>query len=493
MSSLEGGFPPVDFETWRRKVEADLRGADFDEALAYGGLDDLGLRALEHESTAPTASDPGGLPGVAPFTRGAHIPGDGPAAWKVALTLDTADPAVARRHLFHDLSLGVGSLWLRLGSPGRDGGVGIRGLEDFRTLLDGVDLSIVDVMLDAGDPRLAAALLDKLVDDPSALSGSLAGDPIGAWASGRVRDLDAAFERLAAATAWCRGRAPGLGAFHADGVLWHDKGASPVQELALTLAATVETLRRLDGFRIEPSDFAAQLRAVFAVGRRNFLEIAKLRAWRLLLSKVLKAGGVDDAAPRLAVAPGRIHLTRVDPWVNLLRATAQTFTAACAGADLIVTPRYDQLWGDGDAEARSRRYSINLQHVLAQEAHLGRVADPAGGSWALERMTDDLARSAWDLFRDYEAAGGLVACLRAGRVHADLRATVAERRVRLAKRLDPIIGVSYFPNLDERRPAGEPPPPTTVDRADGSGAAASPLIEPALVDSVAAALVDGAP
>ncbi|MEO1370250.1 MAG: methylmalonyl-CoA mutase family protein, partial [Acidobacteriota bacterium] len=378
---------------------------------------------------------------------------------KVALALDTADPEIARRHLFHDLSLGVGSLWLRLASPGRDGGVEIRDLDGFRALLDGVDLSIVDVMLDAGDPRLAAGLLENLVDDPSTLSGSLAGDPIGSWVTGRVRDLDAAFERLAAAATWCRGRAPGLGAVHADGVLWHDKGASPAQELALTLASTVETLRRLDGFRVEPSDFANQLRAVFAVGRRSFLEIAKLRAWRWLLSKVLKAGGALGAAPRLAVAPGRIHLTRVDPWVNLLRATAQTFTAACAGADLVVTPRYDQLWGDGGGggDWRSRRYSINLQHVLAQEAHLGRVADPAGGSWAIERMTDALARSAWDLFRDYEAAGGLVACLRAGRVQADLRTTVAARRARVAKRLDPIIGVSFFPHLDERRPAPAPP------------------------------------
>ncbi|MEO1084582.1 MAG: methylmalonyl-CoA mutase family protein, partial [Acidobacteriota bacterium] len=275
---MESGFPPVDFETWRRKVEADLRGDDFDKALDYGGFDDLGLRALEHESTAPTAGDPAGFPGVAPFTRGSQIPGDGPAAWKVALALDTADPEVARRHLFKDLSLGVGSLWLRLASPGRTGGIAAQDLDGFRALLEGVDLSIVDVMLDAGDPRLAAALLDSVVDDPSALSGSLAGDPIGSWASGRVHDLDAAFERLAAATAWCRGRAPGLGAIHADGVLWHDKGASPAQELALTLASTVETLRRLDGFRIEPSDFAAQLRAVFAVGRRSFLEIAKLRA-----------------------------------------------------------------------------------------------------------------------------------------------------------------------------------------------------------------------
>ncbi|MEM1182226.1 MAG: methylmalonyl-CoA mutase family protein [Acidobacteriota bacterium] len=488
----------VGYEGWRQKVEADLRGADVDKALAYRGLDDLGLRALEHESTAPTAGDPSGLPGVAPFTRGTRLPSKtaGHDAWKVALALDCRDARQARRHLRHDLGLGVGSLWLRL-QAGRSGGIGIPDLDGFRALLDGVDLSILDVTLDTGDPRLGAALLAELVADPATLSGSLAADPIGAWVEGESPALDGAFDRLASAVRWCSEHAPDLRAGHHNAVLWHDKGASPTQELALTLAGAVETLRRLEARGVAPGQAATQMLSVFAVGRRTFLEIAKLRAWRWLLSKVLKAAGACDVAgrQRLAVAPGRIHLTRVDPWVNLLRATAQTFTAACAGADLIVTPRYDQLWRHDDI--RSRRYSINLQHVLAQEAHLGRVVDPAGGSWALERMTTSLARSAWDLFRDYERSGGLVACLGSGRVHGDLRATVAERHRRLRKRLDPMIGVSFFPLIDEKRPSrsdrlveGASDDPMTDsepgdNRAGGFGVAD--------VTDIRSALGDGAP
>ncbi|MEM6796701.1 MAG: methylmalonyl-CoA mutase family protein, partial [Acidobacteriota bacterium] len=144
-------------------------------------------------------------------------------------------------------------------------------------------------------------------------------------------------------------------------------------------------------------------------------------------------------------------LTRVDPWVNMLRAGAQTFVGACAQADIIFAPRFDQLLGEGDE--MGRRSAINAQHVLAQEAHLGRVADPAGGSWALEKMTDRLARRAWELFREIEALGGFAQCLRSGEVARRIAEKAERRRADLRGRRQAIVGVSAFPLLGEKRPS----------------------------------------
>ena len=174
-----------------------------------------------------------------------------------------------------------------------------------------------------------------------------------------------------------------------------------------------------------------------------FINIAKLRAARLLFAKLTAACGQEQTAVIEARSSHRM-LTRFDPWVNLLRLTAAGFSAATGGADSVILASFTD--AIGLATTFARRQARNIQLVLMEESHLGRVADPAGGAWFLESLTNDLARDAWSRFQAIEAAGGLAAALTSGSLAQEVAATRKAREASVAKRKDGLIGVSEFPN-----------------------------------------------
>ncbi|WP_234372902.1 methylmalonyl-CoA mutase family protein, partial [Streptomyces scabiei] len=154
-----------------------------------------------------------------------------------------------------------------------------------------------------------------------------------------------------------------------------------------------------------------------------------------------------------------VMMTRRDPWVNMLRTTIATLAAGAGGADSVTVLPFDHALGLPDAFAR--RIARNTSTILVEESHLARVIDPAGGSWYVERLTDELAHAGWEFFQEIERGGGQAAALRSGAVRERLAETWAARSVKLAKRREPVTGVSEFPHLAEkpvvREPAPEPP------------------------------------
>jgi methylmalonyl-CoA mutase len=201
------------------------------------------------------------------------------------------------------------------------------------------------------------------------------------------------------------------------------------------------------------------------VGRNVFTGIAQLRALRLLWSKVLTAWGVAPPAPEVHVALNPSMLTRLDPWVNLLRGSHGAFAALVGGADVLEVAPFDSALGV--PEALGRRIARNTPLVLTEESHLGRVADPAGGSFFLEQLTDTLARQAWARFRSVEGAGGLLASMRRGGPQRELFADARKRGNAIGHRKVPITGVSEFALPTEpvlqRRPHPTPPGSPGID------------------------------
>ncbi len=149
-------------------------------------------------------------------------------------------------------------------------------------------------------------------------------------------------------------------------------------------------------------------------------------------------------------------MTRRDPWVNMLRTTVACLGAGVGGADAVTVLPFDHSLGLPDAFAR--RIARNTSTILIEESHLARVIDPAGGSWYVERLTDELAHAAWGFFQEIERAGGQAAALRSGTIRERLAATWAARGKKLAERREPITGVSEFPHLAERPVEREPAP-----------------------------------
>ncbi|MFF9804602.1 methylmalonyl-CoA mutase family protein [Streptomyces coeruleorubidus] len=452
---LAGDFPDVPHEQWQRLVAGVLRksgkeveGAEAEEALSTA-LED-GLRTRPLYTAHDTAPEPG-LPGFAPFVRGGRAEGNTLGGWDVRQRHTVADNDA----VLADLENGVTSLWLAVGE-------GSIPLPELGRVLDGVYLDLASVVLDAGrEPGPAARELLRLYEERGvareAARGNLGADPLGHEArSGQHGDVAPAAElaRL------CAEGYPGLRALTVDALPYHEAGGSAAQELGCSLATGVAYLRELTEAGLSVEQACAQLEFRYAATADQFLTIAKLRAARRLWARVAEVCGAPRAGAQLQhVVTSPVMMTRRDPWVNMLRTTIATLAAGAGGADSVTVLPFDHALGLPDAFAR--RIARNTSTILIEESHLSRVIDPAGGSWYVERLTDELAHAGWEFFRRIERLGGQAAALRSGDLAQDLADTWQARRTKLDKRREPVTGVSEFPYLAEkpvvRESAPEPP------------------------------------
>ncbi|MFB7510287.1 methylmalonyl-CoA mutase family protein, partial [Streptomyces broussonetiae] len=450
--SLAAEFPDATHEQWQRLVEGVLRksgkevsGAAAEDALSTTLEDGLRTRPLY---TAREAAPDAGLPGFAPYVRGGRPEGNVAGGWDVR----QRHTALAEHAVLADLENGGTSLWLVLG----EGGLPVAELP---RALDGVYLDLAPVVLDAGrDTEAAAEALLRLYAGKGvaaeAVRGNLGGDPLGYEArTGTALDV----APYAALAARCAATYPGLRALTVDALPYHEAGGSAAQELGASLATGVAYLRELTEAGLTVEQAAGQLEFRYAATADQFLTIAKLRAARRLWARVAEVSGASGAGAQVQHAvTSPVMMSRRDPWVNMLRTTVATLAAGVGGADSVTVLPFDHALGLPDAFAR--RIARNTSTILIEESHLARVIDPAGGSWYVERLTDELALAAWEFFRSIERDGGQAAALRSGRLRTDLVATWAERSKKLAKRREPITGVSEFPLLSEKPVEREPAP-----------------------------------
>src|SRR3954469_21373132 len=452
---LAGEFPAASRAQWRDLVAGVLRksGRDelpdpIEEALRGTVAPGVSVDPLYTAEDAGDLPELAGVPGVAPFVRGsrAGAAGDTPAGWDVRQRHADPDPARTREAIAADRENGVSSLWLVLG----DGALPVDALGD---VLADVYLDLAPLTLSGGG---AEAFLDLVAGrDDLAPGGCLGLDPLGLQAAtGQPQSL-AGLAELAR-------RAPaGWRTVVVDGTVFADAGASAVEELGCAVAAGVAYLRALTdgGLSVEEAFAAVEFR--FSASADQFTTIAALRAARRLWDRVGEASGASPAAraQRQHAVTSSVMTTRHDPWVNMLRTTVACFAAGVGGADVVTVQPFDAALGLPDAFAR--RIARNTQSLLVEESHLARVLDPAGGSWYVEALTEELARAAWAWFTEIERAGGLAAALSSGLVAERIGAAWAQRSARLATRADAITGVSEFPNpaevLPTRRPAAPPP------------------------------------
>ncbi|GGX83085.1 methylmalonyl-CoA mutase family protein [Streptomyces fructofermentans] len=452
---LAAEFPETTHEQWRhlvsgvlRKSGRELSGEAAEDALSTALEDGLRTRPLY---TAHHSSPDAGFPGFAPFVRGGSAAGTLAGGWDVRQRHATTEAGAA----LADLENGVGSLWLVVG----DDGIPVPSLGQ---VLDGVYLDLAPVVLDAGrDVEPAARELLRLFEERGvaheAARGNLGGDPLGHEArTGEALD-HTAVTRLALL---CARTYPGLRALTVDALPYHEAGGSAAQELGCSLATGLANLRELTAAGLTVGQACAQMEFRYAATADQFLTIAKLRAARRLWARVAEVCGAPEAGAQVQHAvTSPVMMTRRDPWVNMLRTTIATLAAGAGGADSVTVLPFDHALGLPDAFAR--RIARNTSTILVEESHLSRVIDPAGGSWYVEKLTDELAHAGWEFFQRIEKEGGQAAALRSGLVREALAATWAERSAKLARRREPVTGVSEFPHLDERpverRPAPEPP------------------------------------
>lgn len=444
-------FAPTGVDAWKALLAKDLKGKPFDVLVTKV---DAGLE-LQPLYTKEQAADESklGVPGVAPFVRGTSPLGKSERGWLIQQEYDDPRMEVARDAIAADLARGAHGAWIRVGV---DQGVRILTAGDLDLVLRGVDLARHSVCLEPESDFLGvAASLVALADAKNiargALVGSFGADPLGTLArTGNLSNgLDGSMGDAMELASFARNETPNVRAMLANSRPYAEAGATAVHELAWTIATGVVYLRRLVDAGLTVEDASRQLSFALSVSGPFFVDIAKLRAARWLWSKVVAAsGGSEEAqAMHLHVRTSSFTMSQRDPWVNMLRTTTESFAAAVGGADSIATLPFDAAVGPSDEFAR--RVARNQQIILRDEANLHRVADPAGGSWFVDSLTEQLARAAWAELVAVEALGGMEKALTLGHVARTLDATTDKLVGDIKRRKLPLVGVSEFPNLGE--------------------------------------------
>jgi len=337
------------------------------------------------------------------------------------------------------------------------GGLSIATLGDLDRALDGVDLEKTSLFVRSGASALPfasllIALAKKRKKSLAQLHGCIEMDPVGVLAhEGKLpQSLAGAYREMAALTAWAAKSAPHLQTICVHSRAWHEAGGSAVQELAYTLATGVEYLRQLNALGAEVNAAAPRLRFAVTVGTNFFLEIAKLRALRMLWSQAVAAAGGNEVAQKISlhVRTSQWNKSLVDPYNNLLRATVESFAGVLGGCDSMQVGAFDEVVRPPDDF--SLRVARNTQLVLQKECELNRVVDPAGGSWFVESATAEIASRAWALFQEIEKGGGIEAALRAGTPQKAVAETAAKKLKAVTSRRDSIVGVNQYANPKEK-------------------------------------------
>ncbi len=463
---LAADFPPATREQWRELVDAVVKGAAFDQALTSTTYDGLLIEPLSARNT-----DARPVAGRAPT-----------AAWAAMQRIDHPDPALGNAQALQDLVNGANGLSLVFaGSPGAHG-FGLPASRDaIAHVLKGVHLDAgiaIDCELGAQTEN-AAVHLTTLIESrgvsPAALNIRFGFDPLGAMARGEgdpaawsslASDLAALVSSLAA------GGFKGPFAV-ADGRIVHAAGGSEAQELAFILANAVAYLRALEAGGIPLEAARKMIFFRLAADAEQFLTIAKFRALRKLWARIEQACGLAPTPAFVSAETAWRMMTRRDPHVNIVRATVAVLSAGLGGADAITVLPFTQALGLPDGFAR--RIARNTQLILLEESHLAKVADPAAGAGGIEDLTVKLCRSAWALFQEIEAAGGLEAALEQDLIQNKIAATRAERQASVASGRDVLVGATAFRNPDEVPVAVLDVAPVAAPDAPRSAARITPL------------------
>ena len=283
------------------------------------------------------------------------------------------------------------------------------------------------------------------------MKGLVGADPVGVWAKdGALHiSLDTAFDEMAHTVVWAKEQAPELKTVLVSGDVYANGGANDVQEVAYALATAVCYVRQLAQRNIDIHTIAKSMMFTFSMGANFFMEIAKLRALRVLWARIMEAFGAEEADRAVHVHGRTSAFTKTvyDPYVNLLRNTTQAFSGVVGGLNSLEVSPFDQ--PIRKADDFSRRIARNIQVMLQTEFELRQPVDPVGGSWYVETLAAELCEKIWAEFQTIESKGGIVAALKEGYPQAQVKAVLDERFKNLAYRRDVAVGNNMYANMTE--------------------------------------------
>lgn len=455
-------FPEHTYEQWHSAAEALLKGASFEKRLVCTTYEGITIQPIFRREDIADLEHRKELPGYGSLVRGSKAEGFLKDGWEVAQELSASDPVALNELINEGLNGGQSELNIRIGCGQKEcctGGASMTTADDYKTAFNGVQLDAISTYLQAGPSALPAATLffaaaEQLGFDCAQLRGGIDNDPLAELVSkGSLHQpLSARFDQMAALTRYAIAKAPKFHTITIKGDVYHNAGASATQELAYIMGTLVAYIEKMKEAGLQPAEILPRIRIRLSVGSDYFMEIAKIRATRWLWNKVAAAYGVEDAPVYIHASTSIWNKTSYDAHTNMLRVTAEAFAAVVAGVDSLHIGTYDEVVGKNDTF--SRRIARNLHTILREECGLDQVIDPAGGSYYIEWLTDQVANHAWAEFQSIESKGGIIECIESGVIQQGIAAIRSSKIKSIRIRRDKIVGANMYPDLKGKKLAG---------------------------------------
>lgn len=440
-------FLSVSYDMWKNQALSDLNGADFDKKLSSMTEEGILLKPIYTKDDLPD--------NIADYRR-FHKANP---SWLLLQTLDERDPEKYNQALHDALDRGVNAVVIQPDSVSAASldpdqaeksyeGVSVCRLEDIELILKDIDLEEFPVQIRCGERNEVWLMaLQALPVDTEKINGLVTADPMHMLVKNGVlrASLASNFASIKRSFRWAVNHHSPLKLLEVNTVQYHNSGAQAVQELAFAFSTLTEYVTRLADNEHSPEAILRRCAVHFAIGSNYFMEVAKFRAFRKVWHTFLEAYHLEYFPPFITAETSSYAQTRIDPFTNVLRGTTESFSAMAGGVDGITVHRHDKLIRN--ASEFSRRLSRNIQLVLRDEVHLDIVNDPAGGSWYVEVLTEELIQKAWTEFQQIEAAGGILAELKQGHIQKILEELHLKREKKVRKRQQIIVGVNAYSDL----------------------------------------------
>lgn len=462
-------FIPPTYDEWKQAVEAMLKGKPFEKAMFTKTYEDIVLKPIYRQEDVENLPHMGDLPGDDGSVRSAKVAGYLKESWSVAQEQTDYLPEEVNASLMNELNRGLTKVNLRVDYPSAHGknpqklrgldrykGTSITNLEDLRTVLKNVSLEHIEIDINSGIMAPAylsmlKAIAEERKLDTRSLSGCIGLDPLGVLVSdGQLEvDLDQTLNYMACMTDWAIKHAPKIKTILIDTAPYGDNGATITQELAIAFNTATYYVNAMQERGLSLSNIFNHIQFNLTIGSNFFMEIAKLRAFRIMWHNFITSYDKNSQAKAYVHAKTSAwNKTKYDAFVNLLRTSTETFSAVLGGIDSLQVTHLDELVGR--PSPFTRRIARNQQIIINEETNMYRLIDPAGGSWYIESMTAEIAEKAWEQFQTYEAEGGILLSLQNDLIQDDVTDVAELKMKNVGSRKDIFVGTNMFANIEEK-------------------------------------------
>ncbi len=445
--NLFSEFPPIETKQWEEKIITDLKGADYEKKLVWKTIESINIKPYYRAEDLKNIDYLDTFPGDFPYLRGNKTSSNN---WHIRQDIIVDNIEEANKKALDILMKGVTSLAF----------VFIKEINksEIKNLFKNISLVDIEINLVCGklSPKILSLFINEVNEqkiDKNKIEGSIDYDPLGnITITGTCYNLDICegMNKAQSIFDFAKNNIPKFKLINISGNNFNNAGASITQEIAFSLSMANEYLAQANENGFDVEEIITRIKFSLGIGSNYFMEIAKLRAIRLLWSTIVEQYKPNDKSISkldIHAITSQWNKTAYAPYVNMLRTTSEAMSAIIGGISSLTILPFDYVYAKPNEF--SERIARNQQLILKEEAYLNKIVDPSAGSYYIDNLTNSLAEKAWELFKTIENKGGYMQAFELGFIQKQIKETATKRNLNIAKRKEILLGTNQYPNSDE--------------------------------------------